>query len=162
MGLLVVKGDFTGVYALSASLSNNIDPYIAEYEKKYLRELLGADLFTLFEASVSAYVPVDPYLVLFNEINTDEIYGLLHSDGIKKMLLGFLWYEFATGTAHKHTDTGIVANINENAINADFSLAFAKYNKAIDSYRSIQYYIQKNIRDYPTFKGVPKRLISSL
>lgn len=161
MGLLIVKGDFIDTYSLSISVSDKITPYIVEYEKKYLRELLGADLYTLFAASIVGVLPTGVYLTIFNEINSDENGFLLHSDGIKKMLLGFVWYEYVVGTAYQHTNTGVVANVNEISINADFSLAYKHYNKSIDTYKSIQYYIQKSV-DYPTFKGVPKRLISSL
>jgi hypothetical protein len=162
MGLLVVKADFTGVYALSSSLSSNIDPFIAEYEKKYLRELLGAELYTLFEADVTSYVPVTAkYLTIFNEINTDDYGFLLHSDGMKKMLLGFLWYEFVVNTHQKHTDTGIVTNSNENSLITDFNKAYMLYNKSIDTFNAIQYYINQEFSTYPEYKGICKRFASS-
>jgi hypothetical protein len=162
MGLLISKTDFVGVYGLSQSISDTIDPYILKWEKLYLRELMGAELYDLFVASFVGVLPTGDYLTLYNEINQDVCGGLLHSEGMKKMLLGFIWYEYASGTAHKHSDTGIVAGTNEISVQADFSLAYRHYNDSISTYKSIQYYIQKNIRLYPTFKGVPKRLISSL
>jgi hypothetical protein len=163
MGLLIVKGDFVDFYGLSLSISDKITPYILEYEKKYLRELLGAELFTLFESDVTSYFPVTTkYLTIFNEINSDENFGLLHSDGMKKMLLGFIWYEYVAGTQHQHTNTGVVANVNEISLNAQNDLAYKMYNKSVDTFRSIQEYILINSSDYPEFKGVNKRLISSL
>jgi hypothetical protein len=162
MGLLIVKGDFVDFYGLSLSISDKITPYILEYEKKYLRELLGADLYTLFETSVSGILPTGVYLTIFNEINSDEYGVLLHSDGMKKMLLGFVWYEYVAGTSHQHTNTGVVANVNEISLNAGFDLAYKIYNKSIDTFKAIQYYILNNNSDYSTFAGIEKRLISSL
>ena len=162
MGLLITKSDFTGVYALSTSISDKITAYIAEYEEKYLRELLGATLFDLFKADVSSYVPqTTKYLTIFNEINSDEYGYLLHSDGMKKMLLGFIYYEYVVGNTIQHTNTGLVANVNEISLNADFSLVYMKYNKSVDTYKNIQYYIEQNSSDYPDFAGVNKRLMSS-
>ena len=163
MGLLIVKGDFVDVYGISLSISDKVTPYILEYEKKYLRELLGADLYTLFAADVTGVLPVTAkYLTIFNEINSDEDGFLLHSDGMKKMLLGFVWYEYVAGTMHQHTNTGVVANVNEISLNAQNDLAHKMYNKSIDTFRAIQYYIMQNTSDYPDFKGVNKRLMSSL
>jgi hypothetical protein len=162
MGLLITKSDFTGVYALSTSISDKITAYIAEYEEKYLRELLGVTLFNSFKADVNSYLPqTAKYLTIFNEINSDEYGFLLHSDGMKKMILGFVYYEFIVGTTIQHTNTGLVANVNEISVNADFSLAMMVYNKSIDTYRNIQYYIEQNGNNYEDFAGVGKRLISS-
>jgi hypothetical protein len=162
MGLLITKSDFTGVYALATSISDKITPYIAEYEEKYLRELLGASLFTLFKADVSSYVPATAkYVTIFNEINSDEFSFLLHSDGMKKMVLGFIYYEYITGTTVQHTNTGLVANVNEISLNSDYSLAFANYNKSVETYNNIQYYIGQNSSDYPEFAGVNKRFVSN-
>jgi len=163
MGLLIVKGDFVDFYGLSQSISDKITPYILEYEKKYLRELLGAELYTLFAADVSGVTPATQiYLDIFNEINSDEYGVLLHSDGMKKMLLGFVWYEYVAGTSHQHTNTGVVANVNEISLNAGFDLAYKMYNKSIDTFNAIQYYILNNNSSYSTFAGIEKRLISSL
>lgn len=163
MGLLIAKTDFIDTYALASSISDSIDAYIDEYEEKYLRELLGVSLFTLFKADVTNSAPVTAkYLTIFNEINSDECGFLLHSDGMKKMLLGFVWYEYVVGTQITHTSTGVVSDVNEISVNADNSLTYRQYNRAIDTYRAIQYYINKNSADYPEFAGTHKRLASSL
>ena len=163
MGLLIAKTDFIDTYALAASISDSIDAYIDEYEEKYLRELLGASLFTLFKADVTNSVPVTTkYLTIFNEINSDEDGFLLHSDGMKKMLLGFVWFEYVVGTQITHTNTGVVSDINEISVNADNSLTYRQYNRAVDTYRAIQYYITKNNATYAEFAGVNKRFASSL
>ena len=162
MGLLITKTDFADTFALSISISDKITAYIAMYEEKYLRELLGASLFTLFKSDVTNYLPVTAkYLTIFNEINSDEDNFLLHSDGMKKMIKGFIWYEFVAGTAHKHTSTGVVADVNEISLNANFDLAFKHYNESIDTYNAIQYYITDNNTNYTDFAGVSKRFISS-
>jgi hypothetical protein len=164
MGLLINKSDFVGTYALSQSISDTITSFITEYEEKYLRELLGSSLFTLFKADIvsPAVIPATAkYLTIYNEINKDECGYLLHSDGIKKMLLGFIWFEYVTGTQITHTGTGVVTDVNEISVNADNSLTYKQYNRAIDTYRSIQQYIYLNSIDYPEFAGVNKRFASS-
>ena len=74
MGLLIVKGDFVGKYALATSTkgSDNIDAYIAEYEEQILIDLLGLELFELFKADVNSGTkkPVtDIYLTLYDRLN---------------------------------------------------------------------------------------------
>lgn len=161
MGLLIVKTDFTGKYALAQSIQDQITAFISEYEVKYLSELLGADLYRLFAADVTNYAPVTAkYLTIFNAINEDYNGSVMYSRGMKKMLLGFIWFEYVSQTKYKHTSTGVVVDSNEVSRDADNSELFMyeMYNSSIDSYKTIQWYIQQHSTDYPNFNGVPKSL----
>lgn len=155
MGLLINKTDFVGRFALSQSIEDTITPYIAEYEEKYLIDLLGVELFKLFKASVVSQIPAAPYLVLYNEILEDYNRCVMRSRGMKSMLLDFIYWEYVIQTKYKHTGTGIVVDSNEVSRNADWSESFMyqKYNTAIKDYKTIQWYICQNDSVYPTFNG---------
>lgn len=161
MGLLIVKADFTGRFRLSQSIEDTIDDYIAEFEERYLRELLGADLFTAFKADVSSYEPqTSPFTELYNPINMDLDTGIIISRGMKTMLLGFIYWEYVRATKYIHTGTGMVVDSNEVSRDADSSEMFlyARYNESIKDYNAIQSYIAENTSTYPTYNGQKKRL----
>lgn len=161
MGLLIQKTDFTGIYALSQSISDTIDASIAEYEEKYLIDLLGVQLFDLFKASVTSYIPSNGvYKTIYDPIRSDYGNCIRVSQGMKNMLLGFVWFHYVVDNAFKHSGTGIVANTQEIAVQAnwDSGIVYKKYNAAVSDYQTIQWYIEKNLSDYPKFNGQPKAL----
>jgi hypothetical protein len=161
MGLLIQKTDFTGVYALSQSISDTIDASIEEYEEKYLIDLLGVELFDLFKANVTSYIPaVGIYKTIYDPIREDYGNCIRISQGMKKMLLGFVWFHYAVDNAFKHSGTGIVANTQEIAVQAnwDSGIVYKKYNTDVSDYQTIQWYIEKNLSDYPKFNGQRKAL----
>lgn len=164
MGLLISKTDFVGRFALPQSISDTITPYITEYEEKYLVDLLGASLFTLFEASVVSSVPTGVYLTIYNPIAEDYNYAVLRSRGIKNMLLDFVRWEYIIGTRDKMTDSGLVVSTNENVVNVDYSATslYPKYNAAVNDWNTIQWYINQHLSDYSTFNGQPKMLSYSI
>ena len=71
---------------------------------------------------------------------------------MKSMLLGFIWWEYVRGTKYKHTGTGVVVDDNEVSRNADNGEGFLyeKYNKSINDYQAIQWYIEQHRSDYTT------------
>jgi hypothetical protein len=161
MGLLIQKTDFTGVYALSQSISDTIDASIEEYEEKYLIDLLGVELFDLFKASVTSYVPANGiYKTIYDPIRSDDGNCIRISQGIKKMLLGFVWFHYVVDNAYRHSDTGIVSGVQEisQQANWDSGIVYKKYNSAISDYKTIQWYIENNLSDYPKFNGQSKAL----
>lgn len=161
MGLLIVKDDFIGRFALSKSIEDTIDSYIDEFEEKYLRDMLGVELFKLFKADVSAYLPSSPiYQTIFDPISMDYNHSVIHSRGMKTMLLGFIYWEYIRATKYKHTGTGMIVDVNEVSREADFSEVFlyARYNESINDYKAIQIYIENNLTDYPDYNGQYKRL----
>ena len=161
MGLLISKTDFTGKFALSQSITDNITAFITEYEAAYLRDLLGASLYTLFAADVNNSTPQSTiYLSIYNAIAEDSGDVLVKSRGMKKMLLGFIWWEYVRQSKYKHTGTGIVVDSHEVSREGDNSEMFlySMYNESIYDYKAIQWYICEHKSDYPTFNGQPKGL----
>lgn len=166
MGLLVSKTDFVGTYALSQQIQDTIDEYIDRFEVKYLSDLLGAELYKLFKADVvanaPAKVPTDAnYLLIYNEILEDYNGCVYHSEGMKSLVLGFIWFEYVRGTRQKHTPSGVVENDVELSLRPAWSAGYIqkKYNESIKNYELIQWYICQNSANYPEYNGVGKGLI---
>jgi hypothetical protein len=161
MGLLIKKTDFTGKYALSLSISDSIDSFIAEYEAVYLRDLLGASLYTLFAADISNNAPqTNKYQSLFNVIAEDYNKEVIQNRGMKKMLIGFIWWEYVRLNKYKHTGTGVVVDSHEVSREADNTEEFlySMYNESVRDYKVIQWYINQHLTDYPEFAGKVKKL----
>ena len=162
MGLLIVKSDFVGKYALATSTkgSDNIDAYIAEYEDQILIDLLGFELFELFKADVNSGTkkPVTAiYLTLYDRPNFVYCDHLLTSFGIKNILLSIIYFYYVRDNTVKQTVNGDVKIQTEVSQQSNQTYLLLRYNEAIMSYSVIQRYCLENETDvYPTFKGVLK------
>jgi hypothetical protein len=166
MGLLINATDFIDTFALSKQIVDNISAYIDRYEEKYLADLLGAELYKLFKADVLAntpnQVPTDAnYLLIYNSILEDYGSCVVRSEGMKSMILGFIWFEYVRGSKHKHTESGVVYNNVELSTIPAWSSGFIqkRYNESITNYENIQWYICQNSGDYPEYNGIGKGLI---
>lgn len=160
MGLLIVKNDFVGKFDLVKSTNDKIDSYIDTYEKDLLRDLLGSELFDLFEADVTNYLPqTTKYLTIFNPINTNIDNIEIRSKGIKTMLLGLIYFEYERDNRYKVSNSGQSKN-NLDSGNNDFDThhLYQRYNEAVTTYQNIQYYINANIDTYSEFKGLSKEI----
>lgn len=164
MGKIVKTTDFVGKYSISQSSFNTTDlqAFIDKYEKVYLRDLLGLTLGDLLYTDIASGTFLPPvttrYSVLFNAI-AQEINGCdVISNGIKEMLLGFIYWEFVKTASTHNTITGNVMAQNEVSEQVDFSSTeiYNNYNEAINSYRAIQIYINANSSTYPEFNGKMK------
>lgn len=165
MGLLIVKGDFVGKYALATSTkgNDNIDVYIAEYEEQILIDLLGLELFELFKADVDSGTkkPVTPiYLTLYDKLNFNLCDQLLTSFGIKNILLSIIYFYYVRDNPIKQTVNGPVEIQTEVSQKVDKSFLYLRYNEGIISYTVIQRYCLDKTDVYPTFKGTYKQVTS--
>lgn len=186
---MLVPTDFTGYYRISqdAEVAERLTAYIEKYEKKYLVDLLGYELYTLFLADLTANVPTTPrFQTIFDALNyeggsSSEVFypiGMgyssyptlddqpkecyhtpVFSDGILKMLKGFIYFEFLKEYGVSVATTGMTVNKNENSEDAGaraLGLVEDRFNDSVDSYNVIQAYIRANPSTYPEFKGVSK------
>jgi len=166
MGLLIVKSDFVGKYALASSTkgNDNIDAYIAEYEEQILIDLLGVELFELFKADVNSGTKkpnTDIYLKLYDRLNFEYCNRLLTSFGIKNILLSIIYFYYVRDNKVKQTVNGDVNIQTEVSQPSDQTYLLLRYNEAIMSYSVIQRYCLENETDiYPTFKGTYKKIAS--
>lgn len=148
--MIVTISDFAGKYQLSTGMYDTVklQDYIDKYEKRYLIELFGANLYTEFESDLLANVPQSPnFLKVFNPFYENLTFRqLIISDGIKEMLKGFIYFEYSKDLINQMTPYGNVRPISENSepVSTLYSMIYARYNEAIRSYKAIQTYIQVN------------------
>jgi hypothetical protein len=158
---IVSSTDFINKYELSTGMysDSKIDDYIARYQERYLVHLLGADLYLEFISDLDADVPRSPnFKQIFEPFNEDvsgvgmgyyysyRLNQILESDGIKEMLLGFTYWEYARDLLNQQTPYGGVKQMAENSIVVDtpHSLMWERYNLAVKTYRAIQEWINTN------------------
>lgn len=167
MGILIDATDFLTNKSPIAQNNKTIDKlnaFIAAYEKTYLIQLLGVDLYALFAADLVSQVPQSAiYLTIYNSFNKEINSCLYSSLGMKEMLLLYIKALFVGTQPVANTPVGSVMNQAEvsELIDESFNQAML-YNEARRTYGSIQVYIMDNTADYPTFNGVPQYPMSSL
>lgn len=170
--MIVQVSDFkVGKYELHSGIYDvpRIQAYIDKYEMRYLTELLGAELYTLFAADLlaGAGVPLEPrFLVIFNPLSIDWCGRILYSEGIKEMLMGFIYYEYTKDEIVQMTPVGNVRPVGQNSEVAGslYTQIYNRYNDSVRSHDSIQMYICTNPADYDysDFNGFKKGLVTWL
>ena len=152
---IVVKSDFTGEYLIAQDQYSNIDSYIVKYEKKYLTMLLGADLYALFIADLTPTSPQVPqtqrFIDLFESFFTDEYNCVVSSDGIRKMLIQFIYFHALRDNLNFKSTTGTVRMKNENSSESMYNgyNLVESYNEGVCNAKSIQWFIGENKDIYP-------------
>ncbi len=91
---IVLNTDFKGEYKVPNTCFDELDVFIEKYEKHYLLQLLGAELYGLFKADLTVIDPQTPqtarFLSVFNEFDLDISACLFSSSGMRKMLVKFI------------------------------------------------------------------------
>lgn len=163
--MIINVSDFTGKYSLSKGMfsETTITDYITRYQDQYLKELFGVKLFNQFNSDLLAGVPQSPnFIKVFDPLSEDvdimisRYYrgfgysGILISNGIKDMLLGFIYYEYAKDLVNQMTPFGNTKPQSENSdiANTLFSMMYNRYNESIGTYQAIQDYIILNQSDF--------------
>lgn len=162
MGLLITTQDFTGKYKIAQNSFSELDAYINRYEAKYLIDLLGAELYKLFKNDINSGTkqPNTPiYKTIYDPILEDVNGCIINSDGLKNMILGFVYFEYLRDEKFKSTVSGKVVNSSEISRESTFdeSNVYSRYNESIATYNTIRYYISLHLEDYPLFNGVSKK-----
>jgi hypothetical protein len=159
--IILSLSDFdNGKFELSTGMytQNNLQQYIDKYEKRYLLDLLGADLGTLFIQDVisGGGTPTQQnFIDIFDPIAIDYGVELITSDGIKEMLKGFIYYEYLKDQISQVTTVGMVTPKGENSekVNTLFTQLYTRYNDAARSYKGVQNYIWTRRGDYSGYNG---------
>jgi hypothetical protein len=164
MGILINTTDFVGKYAIAQNSFSKLGQFITDYETNYLYDLLGKTLADAFIATVSNNLPVGAsYLAIYNVIELDLGYRIERNEGMKNMLLGFIYFEFMRKDPIKSTIAGQSLNSIENGVPVIDSWGMTSiYNSSVNNYQIIQYYINQNLTDYPNYKGQYKGLGSPI
>jgi hypothetical protein len=147
--------DFKGFYKQSANSYDKVavQLFINKFEPLYLCRLLGADLYTDFEADLVDGVPTSQkYLDIFNAFCESEGRCLYQSEGMKEMLKGFLFYEYTTTTNLQHTIAGVQQNESDNttqtSIENIYRNAEQRFNLSIATWDAIQWKVCDNENEY--------------
>ena len=156
MANILIPDDFgSGEYKVPQNCFDSIEPYIDKYEKLYLTKVLGADLYDLFIADLSAGVPADPiYLSLFNEFRIDETGCIRIYEGMKEMLKQFCYFHIIRDLGVKKGLGGVgkykneVSEVGYNGFNI-----VEAYNEGVDNVYALQWFICENDSDYPDYNG---------
>jgi len=157
--MFITVADFIGKFELHTGMyvQSNIQAYIDKYEKRYLIELLGATLYADFIAN-----QVDPEFVkIIDPFDEDHDFCIISSDGIKSMLLGFVYFEYLKDLTNQITPVGNVRPVGENSADVStlYTMMYGRYNDSIRTYRAIQYYICVGTEFvYNDYNGVRKEL----
>ena len=152
---IVQTTDFTGQYKIPKTCYTELSTYFAKYEKQYLVRLLGAELYDLFIADLTAgpgQVPqTQRFIDLFDPFQTDEDHCVICSEGIKKMLIQFIYFEYMRESRYGQTVSGAVQVKSSVADVLPFKgwNLERSYNEGVGNYHAIQWYICDNDDVYP-------------
>lgn len=161
MGKIVKTTDFIGPYAISQNtfITANLQSFIDKFEKVYIRKMLGLTLGDLFYADIAVGTflqPANPlYSVLFNPIAVELNGREIVSNGVKEILIGFIFWEYTRTANVTNTITGNVVQQNETSQVVDWNQTtiYNIYNEAVKSYTNVQYFINNDLTDYPDYNG---------
>lgn len=164
MGILINTSDFVGKYAIAQNSFSKLGQFITDYETNYLYDLLGKTLGDAFISSVVNNLPVGAeYLAIYNVIELDLSCRVERNEGMKNMLLGFIYFEFMRKDPIKSTIAGQSVNSIENGVPVIDNWGINSiYNSSVNDYQIIQYYINQNLTDYTDYKGQYKGLGSPI
>jgi hypothetical protein len=160
--MIVSIADFSaGKYELHTGMYDQarIQDYIELYEKPYLQKLLGAELYDEFEADLIAGSGT-PTEVRFQKIldpfHEDYNFDVVISEGMKEMLLGLIYFEYAKDLSNQMTINGLVKPQGENSkdISTLNAMYYTRFNRSVRTYKAIQKYIYWiKSEDYPNRNG---------
>lgn len=156
MGILIVASDFTGKFAIPQNAFSDLDGFITDTEESYLIDLLGADFYVAFKANLVNKVPVLPkYKTLYDPLAFDYGNKSYDSKGMKKMLLGFIFFDYMRQIKYKPTEMGMVSNVMDTSKTEAVGSLYKYLNDATEIHNIIQVYVLlKNPADY-TVQGEP-------
>jgi hypothetical protein len=122
----------------------------------------------LFKADLTLVSPQVPqtlaYQNIFNSFDIDEGNCLIISEGIKKMLVMFIYFHYVRDMFYINTTTGVVSNVNENTTAASYNgyNLVEAFNKGINTYDAVQWYVERNNADYLVYNGQYLEVISGI
>tara|TARA_R110000772_G_scaffold51709_11_gene118623 strand:+ start:648 stop:1157 length:510 start_codon:yes stop_codon:yes gene_type:complete len=162
--MIVSYLDFkAGKYELHTGMYDQarIQDYIDLYEKPYLIKLLGAELFDEFEADFIAGIGIPTevrFQKILNPFHEDYNFQVIISEGMKEMLLGLIYFEYAKDLSNQMTNNGLVKPVGENSKNISSlnAMYYTRFNRSVRTWRAIQCFIYAvKSEDYSNRNGQP-------
>lgn len=169
MSRFVQISDFgSGEVKISTSSVTEVDlqTFIDTAELEVLQELFGSELYALFIADLD--VNNDPqdarFIAVFDAFYDDTsnvagwCCGAYRSEGIKKMLMRFIYFQFRREQPFINTSTGTITSERDNAKTSsgpEYGL-ITKYNLAVNSFQAIARKMILDSATYPEYNGISK------
>ena len=159
MANIVTISDFEGSFQIQSDTRTTARFNLVrdEYQNEFIYTMMGAELGALFLADLdgSGVPQTAIYLSLYNAFQEDTDFGaLVRSRGIKEAVKAYVWFFFARNNNHLITTSGNTVKRSENAdVSIDPFYLAQNFNKAIETAHAIQWYINENLSDYPTYNG---------
>ena len=153
MSNIIQIADFAGTqYSLPEQKYISYQNYLDKYEKRFLVNLLGADLYDLFIADLVSGVPqTQRFIDIYDAFAIDDNNSVRYSEGMKVAALQYVYFYAVRDLSVKKTNTGVVFNNNEVSTGPFYSgyNIVEAYNEAIKNAKEIQWYICDNDEVYP-------------
>lgn len=168
MSILQSTDFLTGQYKIPQDSFTDIETYIEKFEEPILLDMLGVELYDLFKADLTSPTPQIPqdalFLKIFNPFYYDNNGMLVMSEGIKKMLVSYIYFYYTRDNRARNTKSGIMAPAVEVSIDMGYNgyNIVEAWNNGVEIGKAIQQYIMFNLSDYPTFKGQYLQYISGI
>ena len=153
MSNIIQIADFAGTqYSLPEQKYISYQNYLDKYEKEFLVNLLGAELYDLFISDLVSGVPqTQRFIDIYNAFTVDDNNCIRYSEGMKVATLQYVYFYAVRDLSVKKTNTGVVFNNNEVSTGPFYSgyNIVEAYNEAIKNAKEIQWYICDNDEVYP-------------
>ena len=166
MSSIIQIADFKDTeYQLPEQKYGTYQNYLDKYEKYFLVQLLGADLYTLFIADLVAGVPQTArFLDIYNPFEIDDGGCVRYSEGMKAAAMEYVYFYAVRDLSVKKTNTGVVFNDNEVSRGPFYSgyNIIEAYNEAIINGAAIQWFICDNSTNYTEYNGQILNLTSGI
>jgi hypothetical protein len=158
----ITLDDFRGKYVVaknSIHVNEKLEQIIEENTLVYLSKVVGVELANLINADLVDGVPVNPdFLELYNpfiiqETNVFFENKIYSSIGMKKMLLGFVYFEIIKASKEEPSLVGgTIAPITENSTQLPISqMANTIFNESVYTAFAIQIKCEREREKYPTY-----------
>lgn len=155
MALGILNTDFTGYYQIPKGcyVSATLDDYISRFGTEALQELLEEDYDAYAADTDAGGIPSDAtYLTWYNPfLEKNSCNGELDkSNGIKEMLIGYIFYMYMRDMDKNLTVNGLVTDNHENSetfnVYNQELYALERYNRSTETFNAI--YRKKNSVGY--------------
>lgn len=165
--------DYISRFAISQNkyTTPQLQDFIDHYEEKYLKDLLGTELYNLLIADldpITGEPQTQRFIDIWEPFDLDTNYCHQHirleSEGIPEMLKNFNFFEYARKQGHQNTIVGTVRAAGENSspIPNQNTYMDELYNTGVMSYLAIAYLVKSEPDIYPEYKGKLKEFKTPL
>ena len=141
-----------GEYSLPERCFSDLQFYLDRYEARILKQLLGAELYSLFIAdipSVGAEPDTQRFKDIYNPICEDDGCVVRDGEGMVQMLVQFCYFYAVRDLNVKKTSSGVVMNQNEVSQPLKGFNNIEAFNDGVENAWTIQWLIHDNPTVYP-------------